>query len=376
MNDRLRQLDTQPLLALGRRRDELRAAGRSVLDFATGEAAEPVPPFLRDAFRDGVPAAGRRPAVAGAPDLRAAAAGFLQRRFGVRVDPDSEVLPTMGCTDALFHLPQLLVQIPSDKDLVLYGEPGPRVFELGALFAEAWTYVLPRSPRNDWLMDPDSVPEAVLRRAAVVFLDYPNDPTGTCLPPGLCRAWVQAREHYGFTLVADERYADTWFGERPHSLLESGRRGCLVAHSLTARSGLHGFRSGFLAGDAELIAHLLRFRSAMGLSPTDPAQAVARVAWQDDEHAEVRRCELQKKRDVLLAAFRRLRLEVHGEASPYLWVKAPGGGTGDDYAERCLQRDLLVAPGACFGQGGAAHVRVALGPSLAECEQAARRWPE
>jgi aspartate/methionine/tyrosine aminotransferase len=224
-------------------------------------------------------------------------------------------------------------------------------------------------------MDPDAVPETVLRRAAVVFLDYPNDPTGTCLPAELAAAWVAAREHYGFTLVADERYADTYFENPPRSLLQTGRKGCLVAHSLTARSGLHGYRSGFLAGDAELVEHLVRFRSAMGLAPTLPAQAVARAAWQDDEHALVRRRELGKKREVLRACFRSLRLEVRSEATPYLWLRVPGGSTVDAYANRCLECGILVAPGSCFGQGGAEHVRVALGPSLQECEQAAKVWP-
>jgi aspartate/methionine/tyrosine aminotransferase len=375
VNERLQKIDTQPLLRLGRLRDELRQGGRTVFDFATGESSEPTPPFLRDAFLQGVPGSSRRPGGAGEPDLRRAAASFLHRRFGVEVSADGEVLPTMGCTDALFHLPQLLVQIPSDKDLVLYGEPGPRVFELGALFAEAWTYVQPRSARTGWLMDPDAVPETVLRRAAVVFLDYPNDPTGTCLPPELATAWVQAREHYGFTLVADERYADTYFDQAPRSLLESGKKGCLVAHSLTARSGLHGYRSGFLAGDADLVAHLLRFRSAMGLSPTLPAQAVARAAWEDDQHAAARRRDLGRKRELLRACFRALRLEVRSEATPYLWLRVPGDGTAEAYAARCLERGILVAEGSCFGKGGAEHVRVALGPTLAECEQAAKVWP-
>lgn len=376
MNDRLRQLDTQPLLQVGRRRDELRAAGRAILDFATGESAEPTPAFLRDAFQRGVPAAGRRPAADGDPDLREAAAGWLQRRFGVVLDANAEVLPTMGCSEALFHLPQLQVQIPSDKDLVLYGEPGPRVFELGALFAEAWTYVLPRSARNGWLLDPDAVPEATLRRAAVVFLDYPNDPTGTVLPPELFTAWVQAREQYGFTLVSDERYADVWFDAPPRSLLEFGRKGCLVAHSLAARSGLHGYRSGFLAGDAELIAHCLRFRGGMGLSPTVPAQAVARAAWGDDDHVAARRQQLAGKRAVLVQAFRSRGLQAGGGATPYLWLRLPDGVTEGDYAARCLERGILVAGGSCFGKGGGGHVRVALGPTLAECRRAAEVWPE
>jgi aspartate/methionine/tyrosine aminotransferase len=375
MNDRLRQLDTQPLLRLGRLRQELRAAGREVLDFATGETAEPTPDFLRAAFAEAVPEAGRRPAAAGEADLCEAAAGWMQRRFGVRLDPVAEVLPTMGCSEGLFHLPQLQVQIPSDKDLVLYGEPGPRVYELGALFAEAWTWALPRNASTGWLMDPDAVPEATLRRAAVVFLDHPNDPTGTCLPEPLWTAWVQAREEYGFVLVSDERYADVYFDAPPRSLLEFGRTGCLVAHSVAARSGLHGYRSGFLAGDAELLAHCLRFRSGMGLAPTVPAQAVARAALADDRHVAARRTQLGSKRKALLAAFGKLGLEVHpGTATPYLWLRAPDGD-GAGYADRCLQRDILVAPGACFGAGGEGHVRVALGPSLDECQQAAARWP-
>jgi len=154
-----------------------------------------------------------------APRLRKQRAAYLKRRFAVKVDPDTEVLATLGSRECLFHLPMTFVEVPSDKDLVLYGEPAWPVYESGALFAEAWTYAVPLGSHNGYAMDPDALPESVLRRASVVFLNYPHNPTGFCLPDELFRRWVAVREEYGFVLVNDEGSADLHYeGPAPRSL--------------------------------------------------------------------------------------------------------------------------------------------------------------
>jgi len=260
---------------------------------------------------------------------------------------------------------------------VLYGEPADPVYEIGALFAEAWTYALPLLVGDRWCMEPDAVPEAVLRRAAVVFLNSPHDPTGQCLPDAIAQAWVAARDQFGFTLVVDESHADLWYGSaRPRSLLEFGRRGCLVVHGLGTRSGMTGYCSGFVAGDADVIAEYRRCRAAMGTAPQEFVQVASIEAWRDDAHVAERRAAFGKKREVLLALFAQLGLRVAAsQASPYLWVETPAG-TGDlAYAARCRERGILVAPGSWFGRGQDRCFRVALAPSLADCKAAAAAWP-
>src|SRR5262249_52702996 len=291
---------------------ERAARGPGIFDFGTGDPKAPTPPAIRDAFLRGPPEVSQYPAVAGKPEMRRAAASYLQRRFGVTIDPDKELLPTQGSKEAIFHLPMTFVEIPSDKDLVVYGVPAYPVFEIGALFAEAWTYEMPLSAQNRSLMDPDSLPEQTKKRAAIVFLNYPHNPTGQELPAELFEKWVKARAEYGFILVSDECYCDLWYGEKaPRSALEFGKEGILAVHSLSKRSGMTGYRSGFVAGDAKLIAQYQRFRAGMGVAPTDMVQAASEVAWGDATHVEQRRKTFGAKRAALLEHFGKLGLEAY-----------------------------------------------------------------
>ncbi|HEX5054709.1 MAG TPA: aminotransferase class I/II-fold pyridoxal phosphate-dependent enzyme [Planctomycetota bacterium] len=378
MNDRLRQLQTYPMEQLGSWHRQLLADGVRVFDFGTGDPREPTPALLRDAMREGISQVSQYPPTAGTPALRQAAAAYCQRRFGVALDADTEVMATYGSKEALFHLPMTFVQVPSDKDLVIYGEPAYPVYEIGALFAEAWTYPMQLSLQNGYAMDPDLLPEAVLRRASVVFLNYPHNPTGFCLADALYERWVAVREEYGFVLVSDECYVDLHYeGLRPRSVLEFGRKGCLAVHSLSKRSGMTGYRSGFVAGDAGLIATYRRFRSSMGTAPQEFVQAAACVAWADGAHVEQRVAVFAAKRKVLLELCRQRGLRVHGsKAGLYLWVEVPEGERDVDYAARCREAGILVAPGSFFGKGQERFVRLALVPTLDECKAAAAVWPK
>lgn len=377
MNERLRQLPTYPMERLAGWKRELETRGLPVFDFGTGDPREPTPELLRRAMCDAVAAVSQYPPIAGTRELRAAAAGYLQRRFGVAVDADTQVLATLGSKECLFHLPMTFVQVPSDQDLVLYGEPAYPVYEIGALFAEAWTYAVGLSVDNGYAMDPDTLPESVLKRASVVFLNYPHNPTGFTLPDALFRRWVEVREHFGFVLVSDECYVDLHYdGPRPRSLLEFGRKGCLAVHSLSKRSGMTGYRSGFVAGDPELIATCRRFRASMGTAPQEFVQAAATVAWTDAQHVADRLAVFAQKRRVLMDLCRQRGLRVHGsQAGLYLWVEVPAGTDGVAYAERCRGAGILVAPGTFFGRGQERFIRLALVPTIEECRRAAAIWP-
>lgn len=377
MNERLRRLPTYPMEQLAGWKRQLEARGARVFDFGTGDPREPTPAVLRRAMVDAVPAVSQYPPYAGTPTLRSAVARYLQRRFSVQVDPETQVIATLGSKEALFHLPMTFVQVPSDKDLVLYGEPAYPVYEIGALFAEAWTYPVPLALQNGYAMDPDLVPESVLRRAAIVFLNYPHNPTGFCLPDSLFRRWVEVREEFGFVLVSDECYVDLCYeGKPPRSLLEFGSTGCLAVHSLSKRSGMTGYRSGFVAGDPELIATYRRFRTSMGTAPQEFVQAAATVAWTDDAHVAERLAVFAEKRRVLLDLCKVRGLRVHGStAGLYLWVEVPQGVADVDYAARLREVGILTAPGSFFGKGQERFVRLALVPTADECRAAAAAWP-
>ncbi|MEO6597155.1 MAG: aminotransferase class I/II-fold pyridoxal phosphate-dependent enzyme [Planctomycetota bacterium] len=378
MNDRLRKLQTYPMEQLRVWKQQMQAQGKRVFDFGTGDPREPTPAILRQAMASGTAEVSQYPPTAGTPALRQAVAAYCKRRFSVDLDPETEVLATYGSKEALFHLPMTFVQVPSDKDLVIYGEPAYPVYEIAALFAEAWTYPMQLSLQNGYAMDPDLLPEGVLRRASVVFLNYPHNPTGFGLSDELFARWVALREEYGFVLVSDECYVDLHYeGPRPRSVLEFGKKGCLAVHSLSKRSGMTGYRSGFVAGDAELVATYQRFRSSMGTAPQEFVQAAATVAWTDSKHVEERVAVFAAKRKVLLELCQKRGLQVHGStAGLYLWVEAPAGVSDVDYAGRCRELGILVAPGSFFGQKQERFVRLALVPTLDECKAAAALWPK
>lgn len=377
MNERLLGLKPYPMETLARRKAELRAAGKPVYDFGTGDPIEPTPGFIRDAFMRGMPEISQYPAVAGLPEMRRAAADYLDRRFGVTIDADREVLPTQGSKEAIFHLPMTFVDPSAARNRIVYGVPAYPVFEIGSYFAEAPVTEVELGPQNGYLLTPDLVGDDVLEQTAMVFLNYPHNPSGALLPPAQFEAWVAAQKAHGFVLVSDECYVDLWYeGEPPHSLLEFGKKGCLVAHSLSKRSGMTGYRSGFVAGDEALIAQYRRFRAGMGVAPTDPVQRAAQVAWADEGHVAERRALFGQKRRVFLDLFAELGLEAFpGPSTLFVWARVPEGSCDVDYASTLLDHGIVASPGSFFGPGQEAFFRLALVPSLDDCRTVAELWP-
>ena len=299
-----------------------------------------------------------------------------RRRFGVELDPACEVLATSGSMEAIFHLPMILVDPSSGRDRVVYGVPGYRVFEIGTYYAEGRAHAVDLTAENGYLLDPDQIGEDVLSETGLVFLNYPHNPTGQELPDELFERWVAARDRHGFVLVSDEVYADIYF-ERPcRSLLEFGREGCLVIHSLSKRSSMTGYQTGLFAGDADLLATLRRFRASMGLSSPVWTQAAATAAWLDDDHVDDKRALLKAKRDVMLELFQARGLQVYpGTSTLYLWVEVPESFTDTSYAEHLIELGIVVSPGSNFGPNQERFFRVALAPDVAECRDVAALWP-
>jgi len=186
---------------------------------------------------------------------------------------------------------------------------------------------------------------------------------------------VAAGRRYGFVVAADETYADIYYREPPHSLLEFARENVLVIHSLSKRSGMTGYRSGFMAGDPKLIAALRKMRPSIGSASQEFVQAAAEAAWNDDAHVGERRATFGAKREKVLALCRALGLEaLDSGAGLYVWITVPQGETSASYCERLLEGGVVVTPGDSFGAPGAGFVRVALVPLLAELDEALAAW--
>lgn len=375
MNERIRRLRPYPMVELARRKAALIAEGVDVLDFGTGDPVEPTAEPIRAALAEAIPVISQYPSIAGEPELRTAFADWFARRFDVTLDPDTQVLPSRGSKEAMFHLPLVLIDPSEDKRGVVYPVPGYPVMEIGSLYAEAETHPVPMTAANDYRMDPMAIDPAVLDRARMVWLNHPHNPTGQDLPDELWQAWVDAREKHGFVLCSDECYTELYFGDKPRSLLEFATEGCLVFHSLSKRSGMTAYRSGMVAGDPELIAQYKSARAAMGQAQTAWVQHASAVAWADEEHVEQRRSIFGVKRDIMLQGLAELGLEVYPTTSTfYLWVGVPEGITDEAYALLLLKHGIVISPGSMFGEGNERFFRLALVPSPAGCKEALARW--
>jgi acetylornithine aminotransferase len=352
---------------------ERRARGLEVIDLGMGDPREPTDPAILQALRDGVRERMGYPAAVGMPELREAVAAWIARRFGVALDPDTQVIPTLGSKEAIYSFVQVVLDPSGGRDTVVVTEPGYPVPGRGAAFAGARVVELPLREDQGFLPDLDDVPDDVWSRAALVWLNSPNNPTGAVAPLFfLEHLAARAREH-GFVFASDEAYTELWFDEPPPSALELDDLTNVVAfNTLSKRSSMTGFRSGFVAGDPELVGALRRFRPNVGTAPQEFVQRASVVAWGDEEHVERAREAYRRKRDLLLDVLRRKGFrDAGGPATMYLWIAVPDGETSEDHAARLLESGVLVTPGSYLGSSGEGYVRYALVPTEEECARAA-----
>jgi N-succinyldiaminopimelate aminotransferase len=364
---------TYPFVRLEEAKRRLTAKGVELIDFGKGDPREETDSSIRRALVENIEPVSSYPLAEGLPELREAAAGWCRRRFGVELNPDTEVIPTYGSKEAIFHLAQVVLDRDGDKTLVLSTEPGYPVYDRGALFAGADVEQVPLLEGNGFLPDLDAIGEDTWARVAIFWINYPNNPTGAVAPlEFLDRLAALAAEH-DFLLAADEAYTELWFDRPPHSALEaSDRSRVAVFQTLSKRSSMTGYRSGFVAGSPELIAALRRYRPTVGTAPQEFVQRASVVAWNDEEHVERTRELYRRKREVLLPALAQKGIRVAGsKATMYLWLEVPEGESSEELAERLLEHGLIVSPGTFFGPSGEAYWRLALVPTQAECERAA-----
>jgi len=359
---------------LNRAREEARSRG-PIFDFGIGDPREPTPPFLREAIKSAVPEVSQYPSVRGLASFRRAVSGYLERRFSLSLDPDREILPCSGAKEALFHLPLALLH--PERPLCFFPDPAYPVYERAILFAGGEPRRLPLTAARDFLPDLDAVPAEVWRRTSIVFDNYPHNPSGAeATHAHHEHLFALAREH-GFLAVCDEPYVDLYppGAAPPHSGLQVGRENVLAIHSLSKRSGMTGYRSGFIAGEPWLIDALAEARSNFGVASPSFVQRAAEAAWSDDAHVAERRQIFADKRTLLVEHLARLGLACKSGGVFYSWVRVPEGESSDSYAARLAARGILVAPGHHFGPAGAGFIRLAMVPTLEDCARAVAAWP-
>jgi succinyldiaminopimelate transaminase len=368
----LERQTTYPFVRLNEAARRVEARGVEVLDFGTGDPREATDPLIRQALVHGLRDRMGYPLAQGLPELREAIAGWAERRFAAVLDPDTEVIPTLGSKEAIFSFAQVVVDLERGKDTVAFTEPGYPVYERGALFAGARPLALPLHEGRGFLPDLDAIDEETWSRLAIFWVNYPNNPTCATASLGFYERLAELAREHGFVVASDEAYTELWFERPPASALQlADRTNVAVFNTLSKRSSMTGYRSGFVAGDPALIAALKAFRPTVGTAPQEFVQRASVVAWGDEAHVERTRALYGRKRELILELCRRKGIRVAGsQATMYLWLEVPAGESSEAFAERLLEHGILVAPGSYLGAAGEGYFRVALVPSEEECARA------
>jgi len=360
------------------------------ISLGMGEPRHAAPQFIQQALTDHLAGLANYPATAGTADLRAACAHWLQRRYAVHANPDTQVLPINGSREALFAFAQTVVDSSRAGATVVCPNPFYQIYEGAALLAGAQPYYVGSDATRNFAADWASVPEAVWQRTQLLFVCSPGNPTGAVMPLAEWHTLFELSERYGFVIASDECYSEIYFddGAPPLGCLQAAQqlgrdwRNLLMFTSLSKRSNVPGLRSGFVAGDEKLIQAFLLYRTYHGSAMSGPVQAASVAAWGDEHHVEHNRALYREK----FAAVTPLLAQVMDVALPdagfYLWAGVPVHlGMDDAVFARALlaQYNVTVLPGSYLAretQGnnpGACRVRMALVAEVGECVEAAQR---
>ena len=362
----LTDLAQYPFARLDDWKAEAQARGIELIDFGMGDPRELTPAFIREAMLASVDEVSSYPRATGLPELREAIAGWIERRFGVDVDPGIEIVPTLGSKEAIFSFAQIAL---GEKRVVAIPEPAYPVYERGAMFAGGTVLTVPLHEASGWLPDLDAF--TAWEDVALFWVCYPNNPTGAVAPLSFYEELSERAREHGFLICSDEAYSELWFDEPPASALQvSDRSNMVVFNTLSKRSSMTGYRSGFMCAPPEIVTALRSFRPTVGTAPQEFVQRASVAAWSDDSHVDGVRALYRRKRETVLPALEAGGLRLAGsDATFYLWVDV--GGPSEPFCRRLLEHGIVAAPGSFFGTAGEGYARFALVPTQAQCERAA-----
>ena len=375
---RIEKLPPYLFAEISRKIAQKRAQGVHVVSFAIGDPDIPTPSHVIDALcqaaRD--PANHRYPETDGLPDLRRAIARWYEQRFDVSLDPDREVLPLIGSKEGIGHIALCFID---PGDLALVPDPGYPVYSVGTMFAGGDCYFMPLSEENDFLPDLEAIPEAVARRAKLMWISYPNNPTGAVAELDFFERVVRFAKEHGIAVCHDGPYTEVAFdGYRPVSFLQAAgaREVGVEFHSFSKSYNMTGWRIGMVVGNATMVDALMRVKSNLdsGIPQAIQRMAIAALEGPQDciaEHNAI----YQRRRDRLVAALARMGLGVRPpKASLYLWARLPEGRTSLEFASRLLDDiGVVVTPGIGYGPHGEGYVRLSLTIPDERMEEGLRR---
>ncbi|MBK9362715.1 MAG: succinyldiaminopimelate transaminase [Rubrivivax sp.] len=360
------------------------------INLGIGEPRHATPKLVEDALCGNLQALSGYPATAGEPALRQACAAWLQRRYGITLDPLTQVLPVNGSREALFAFAQTVVDPTQPGATVVCPNPFYQIYEGAALLAGAQTAFANSDPARNFAADWSTIDDATWARTQLLYVCSPGNPTGAVMPLSEWERLFELSDRHGFVIASDECYSEIWFGDTPplgglEAAARLGRsdfRRLLAFTSLSKRSNVPGMRSGFVAGDAALIKPFLLYRTYHGSAMSGIVQAASIAAWNDEAHVEANRALYRTKFDQVTPLLARV-LDVRlPDAGFYLWAGIGRQCGGDDiaWAQGLLaQYNVTVLPGSLLArtaQGhnpGSGRIRMALVAGVEDCLEAAHR---
>lgn len=395
ISERLKKLPAYAFKEINDKVAALRASGVAAIDFGVGDPSEPTPDFVIESLCE----AGKKHATSGYPsyigsgEFRQAAAAYMRRRFGVELDPETEISSNIGSKEAVFNFPEGFI---NPGDLVIVPSPGYPPMKTGTWFAEGEVYFVPLLEKNGFLLDFEAIPSEVARRAKIIWINYPNSPTGAVADRGYYERLIAWAHKHEIIIAADEGcYIDIYRTESegggpvqaPISILEVAREGVIAFYSMSKRNNMTGYRAGFLCGDAAVIEVFKKLKTNIDSGTPSVMQEAAIIALNDDEHVAKMREVYEEKLNILLPALESVGCGVRRpEATFYVWARVPSGMSDVEFATKLLDPSIgiVVTPGSLISDEceladgtrvnpGAGYVRFALMPTLEEVKDAVER---
>jgi LL-diaminopimelate aminotransferase len=376
-----RRLDAVPpylFAELERKIAEKRRAGIDVISLGIGDPDLPTPQPVVDALADAArdPSTHRYPTNHGSDEFREVAAAFYRDRFGAELDPASEIVPALGGKEAVGHIAMALLD---PGDVCLSPDPGYPPYTSGPIFAGAEVHYLPLERENGFLPDLDAIPAEALGRANVLFLNYPNNPTGAIVEPGYFERTVELARATGLVVVHDNAYSEICFdGYVAPSFLETPGAKEVGVEIFSPSKGwnMTGWRSGLVAGNAEVVDRFRQLKTNLDSGMFEAVQhaTVAALTEARDFPREMSAV-YQRRRDLVAEALTAIGLDVDPpRATPYFWVRVPEGHTSESFAELVLEEaGVVVSPGPAYGPSGEGFFRISLTVADDRLEEAVRR---
>ena len=362
---RVQNLPPYLFVEISRRIAEQREKGVRVISFGIGDPDLPTHPHILEALHDhvDVPANHRYPETEGLPELRGAIADWMRQRFKVSLDPANEIVPLIGAKEGIANTALCFID---PGDIALVPDPAYPVYAIGTMFAGGQSHYLPLTAENDWLPDLDAIPADIRQQARVLWINYPNNPTGATAEPDFFQRAAQFGLANDIAVLHDNAYCDvTYDGYQAPAYLQApdAQAAGIEYFSLSKTFNMTGWRIGWACGNAEMIDALLRVKSNIDSGIPQAIQQMAIAALAGDQSViEANNQILQGRRDKVVAALEQIGLKVlHPRASLYIWAKIPEGQSSADFAARLIEEQgVVVTPGNGYGPSGEGYIRLSL----------------